>query len=48
MELDPSQPDAYLALAELYKKNGRAAESQAMIREYLRFMPQNIVLRSSY
>jgi len=47
IELDPSQPDAYLALAEFYKRKGHDAESQAAIREYLRFMPQNIGLRST-
>jgi TPR repeat/Cytochrome c554 and c-prime len=45
MELDPSQPDAYLELAQLYKKAGREAESRNALREYLRFMPQNIQLR---
>jgi predicted CXXCH cytochrome family protein len=45
IELDPSQPDAYLELAQLYKKAGREAESRNALREYLRFMPQNIQLR---
>ncbi len=43
--LDPSQPDAYLELAQCYRKAGREAESRNVLREYLRFMPQNIQLR---
>ncbi|MGA2115723.1 MAG: tetratricopeptide repeat protein [Bryobacteraceae bacterium] len=45
IDLDPSQPDAYLELAQLYKKAGLDAESRSALREYLRFMPQNIRLR---
>jgi predicted CXXCH cytochrome family protein len=45
IELDPSRPDAYLELAALYKKAGRETESRNMLREYLRFMPQNLQLR---
>ncbi len=45
IELDPSQPDAYLELSQLYKKAGNNVESREAIREYLRFMPQNIQLR---
>jgi predicted CXXCH cytochrome family protein len=45
IELDPSQPEAYLELAQLYKKAGNHVESRNAIREYLRFMPQNIQLR---
>jgi hypothetical protein len=45
IELDPSQPDAYLELAQLYKKAGQEAESRNALREYLRFMPQNMQLR---
>jgi predicted CXXCH cytochrome family protein len=45
IELDPSLPDAYLELAQLYRKAGREAESRNALREYLRFMPQNIQLR---
>ena len=45
IELDPSQPDAYQELAQLYRKSGREAESRSALREYLRFMPQNIQLR---
>jgi predicted CXXCH cytochrome family protein len=45
IELDPSQPDAYLELAQLYRKAGREAESRNALREYLKFMPQNMQLR---
>jgi predicted CXXCH cytochrome family protein len=45
IELDPSRPEAYLELAQFYKKAGQEAESRNVIREYLRFMPQNIELR---
>jgi Tetratricopeptide repeat/Cytochrome c554 and c-prime len=45
IELDPSRPDAYLELAQFYKKTGLEAESRSVLREYLRFMPQNIQLR---
>ncbi len=44
--LDPSQPDPYLELAQLYGKAGQEAASRRVIQEYLRFMPQNIRLRS--
>jgi len=45
IELDPSQPDAYLELAQFYKKAGREAESRNALQQYLRFMPQNIETR---
>ena len=45
IELDPSRPDAYLELAQFYKKNGLEAERRSVLRDYLRFMPQNIQLR---
>lgn len=45
IELDPSQPDAYLELARIYQKAGQQAESRRVIEQYLRFMPQNIRLR---
>lgn len=45
IQLDPSQPDAYLELSQLYKKAGRDAESRGALEEYLRFMPQNMRLR---
>ena len=46
--LDPSQPDAYLELAEFYKKTGHETESRAMLQDYLRFMPQNTSLRMAH
>jgi len=45
IHLDPSQPDAYLALADVYRTAGQEAESRHVIQEYLRFMPQNVWLR---
>jgi predicted CXXCH cytochrome family protein len=45
--LDPSRPDAYLDLAHFYEKVGDEAESRQVIQDYLRFMPQNIGLRSA-
>ena len=47
IKLDPSRPDAYLELAQLYEKSGHRAQSRDIIQEYLRFMPQNIELRSA-
>jgi predicted CXXCH cytochrome family protein len=47
IDLDPSRPDAYLELARLYSKAGHQAESRNVLREYLRFMPQNIQLRAA-
>jgi len=46
IQLDPSQPDAYLELSRLYKDAGQEAERRGVIREYLQFMPQNMRLRS--
>jgi tetratricopeptide (TPR) repeat protein len=45
IELDPSLPDAYLELAQLYRKASHDVESRNALQEYLRFMPQNIQLR---
>jgi predicted CXXCH cytochrome family protein len=45
--LDPSQPDPYLALARIYETLGQEPRKLATLREYLRFMPQNMMLRSS-
>jgi predicted CXXCH cytochrome family protein len=45
IELDPSQPDPYLELAKFYKRTGHEASSHEALREYLRFMPQNIQMR---
>jgi predicted Zn-dependent protease len=46
IQVDPSQIDPYLELSQLYRKAGRIEESRAVLAEYLRFMPQNIRLRS--
>jgi cytochrome c-type biogenesis protein CcmH/NrfG len=46
IRLDPSQPDAYLALARVFGAMGQTAQQQAAIRAYLRFMPQNLTVRS--
>lgn len=46
IRLDPSQPDAYLALARVYGALGQTAKQQEAIRAYLRFMPQNLTMRS--
>ena len=45
--LDPSQPDPYLALAGIYATLGQESRKLATLREYLRFMPQNLTLRSN-
>jgi predicted CXXCH cytochrome family protein len=47
IELDPSRPDAYLELAQLYKNSNRETESRNALQEYLRFRPQNLQLRST-
>lgn len=47
IQLDPSQPDAYLELAQLYQNAGQPAQSRSVIDEYLHFMPQNIRLRQA-
>jgi len=45
IQLDPSQMDPYLEMAELYKRTGRKADSRSVLEEYLRFMPQNLEVR---
>ncbi len=45
IQLDPSQLAPYLELAQIYRKEGRQADSDFVRGEYLRFMPQNIQLR---
>jgi thioredoxin-like negative regulator of GroEL len=47
IQLDPSEPRAYLELAQLYRKVGLETQARNVLREYLHFMPQNIELRSS-
>lgn len=46
IRLDPSQPDAYLALARVFGALGQTAQQREAIRAYLRFMPQNLTFRS--
>jgi tetratricopeptide (TPR) repeat protein len=45
IDLDPSQPDPYLELSQLYTKAGQPSLSRRAIERYLVFMPQNISLR---
>jgi Flp pilus assembly protein TadD len=47
IEIDPSQPDPYLEMAQIYKRVGRNTDSRDMLDQYLRFMPQNLQLRLS-
>jgi hypothetical protein len=46
IRLDPSQPDAYMALARVFEALGQTAQQQEAIRAYLHFMPQNLTFRS--
>jgi Flp pilus assembly protein TadD len=46
IHLDPSQLDAYVSLAHVYEVMGAQSQKEQVIREYLRFMPQNLRLRS--
>ncbi len=48
IELDPSQPDTYVELSRLYTETRHDVESKEVLTEYLRFMPQNLTLRSSH
>jgi len=47
IELDPSQPDPYRKLSEIYDRLGLNSLSKETISEYLKFMPQNMALRRS-
>lgn len=47
IELDPSQPDPYRKLSEIYDGLGLNSLSKETISEYLKFMPQNMALRRS-
>lgn len=42
IQLDPSQPDPYIALSELYGKLGEEDKRKEILRSYLQFMPQNL------
>jgi len=43
--LDPSDPEPYRKLAAIYRDAGNAREANAVLAEYLDFMPQNVVFR---
>jgi len=45
IELDPSAPDPYRKLSEIYAQLGLTSLSKEVINQYLKFMPQNIALR---
>jgi predicted Zn-dependent protease len=45
--IDPSSPEPYRRLADLYDKANEPAQSRRVFNEYLKFMPQNIEIRSS-
>ena len=45
IELDPSSPDPYRKLSEIYDRLGLPSLSRQAIADYLRFMPQNIIFR---
>jgi predicted CXXCH cytochrome family protein len=45
IQLDPSQPDAYMELAQFYRRAGLEGEARTVLREYLHFMPQSIRVR---
>jgi predicted Zn-dependent protease len=43
--LDPSSPDPYRKLSEIYDRLGQPALSRQTIADYLKFMPQNMTFR---
>jgi predicted CXXCH cytochrome family protein len=45
VELDPSVPDAYRKLSEIYDQLRLYSNSKQVLADYLKFMPQNIILR---
>jgi predicted CXXCH cytochrome family protein len=45
IELDPSAPDTYRKLSEIYDQLGMNVLSKQTLTDYLKFMPQNIALR---
>jgi predicted CXXCH cytochrome family protein len=45
IELDPSVPDAYRKLSDIYDQLRQYVLSKQVLAEYLKFMPQNITLR---
>jgi hypothetical protein len=48
VELDPSVPDAYRKLSEIYDHLRQHSLSKQVLAEYLKFMPQNILLRRGF
>jgi hypothetical protein len=46
ISLDPSAPDPYRKLAEIYDKAGEPAQSRRVVNDYLKFMPQNLEFRA--
>jgi hypothetical protein len=47
ISLDPSSPDPYRKLSEIYDRLGLPSLSHQVIVDYLKFMPQNITFRRS-
>ncbi len=47
IRLDPAAPEAYQRLAQIYERSGQPALKDATLREYLRFMPQNLRFRGA-
>jgi predicted Zn-dependent protease len=45
IELDPSVPDAYRKLSDIYDQLHMYSLSKQALADYLKFMPQNILLR---
>jgi Flp pilus assembly protein TadD len=45
IELDPSAPDPYRKLGEIYDRLGFPSLSRQSLADYLKFMPQNITFR---
>jgi predicted Zn-dependent protease len=45
IELDPSVPDPYRKLSQIYDQLGLKSLSKDITSQYLRFMPQNILFR---
>jgi len=45
IELDPSAPDPYRELSRIYERTGQKGLSKQALRDYLKFMPQNLSFR---
>jgi hypothetical protein len=48
IELDPSAPDPYRKLSEIYDRLRLHSLSRQALADYLKFMPQNITFRDSF